>query len=261
MADVSNKAFSSVDPAALAILAVGAHPDDLEFSIGGLVAREMRGGKCTAHFLVCSKGECASRGTPEVRMAEAAAGAKILGASLEFLDFAAAGAAGGAGDAHLQACPAHAMALAAVIRKLRPAVVLAPAPGENQHPDHAALSKICRDALRLARYGGIPELRASAAHAVDALLFYAVTPEAEPRDIHPVLFDISDPAILDLWTRSMQAHASQLATRNYLELQLARARLWGLQIGPPVTHAVAVWPADPLVLDSLSVLKKTARHF
>src|SRR6476659_1553926 len=67
------------------LLAFGAHPDDIEFACGGVVARETSLGR-PAHFVVCSQGESASHGTPEQRAAEAENGAKILGASLEFVD-------------------------------------------------------------------------------------------------------------------------------------------------------------------------------
>jgi LmbE family N-acetylglucosaminyl deacetylase len=70
------------------------------------------------------------------------------------------------------------------------------------------------------------------------LFFYAVTPEAEPRDITPVLIDVSAPEILAAWTAAMEAHASQISARNYVELQLTRARLLGLRAG--IGHAIAL---------------------
>ena len=50
-----------------------------------------------------------------------------------------------------------------IIRRVRPGIVLAPSLVENQHPDHARLGRLVRDAARLARYGGVEELRALAA--------------------------------------------------------------------------------------------------
>src|SRR3954471_23348678 len=66
------------------ILAFGAHPDDIEFGCGGVIARETLAGRA-AHFVVCSRGEAASNGTPAQRAKEAKKGAAILGASLEFI--------------------------------------------------------------------------------------------------------------------------------------------------------------------------------
>jgi hypothetical protein len=57
----------------------------------------------------------------------------------------------------------------------------------------------------------------------------------------------------------MEAHASQMAARNYVELQLARARLLGLRAG--IGHAMALFPNDPLVVDSLAQIGGGARRF
>lgn len=230
------------------ILAFGAHPDDIEFGCGAVLAREGQGGR-HAHFVVGSHGEAATHGTPAERRAEAAAAAAILGATVEFIELG--------GDAHLAPAVSHVLTLAAVIRRQRPAIVLAPTTAANQHPDHAALGAMARDAARLARFGGLAELRPLRPHAISQLLFYAITVEGEPAATPPLLFDVS-PAI-DTWRAAMEAHVSQSRTRNYLELQLTRARLRGLQAG--VEHAWPLWPNDPPVFDSLQPLVRSARHF
>jgi LmbE family N-acetylglucosaminyl deacetylase len=236
------------DPAPL--LAFAAHPDDIEFACGGVIAKETRGGR-TAHFVLCSRGEAGTHGTPAQRTAEARKSAALLGATVEFIKLA--------GDAHLEVRATHAIKLAGVLRRVRPGIVLAPSPVENQHPDHAKLGQLVRDATRLARYGGLKELRASPPHAVAQLFFYALTSEAEPADITPVLIDVSAPDIVAAWTAAMEAHASQTSARNYVELQLTRARLHGLRAG--ISHAIPLFPNDPLVLDSLAPVRRGARHF
>ena len=62
------------------LLALGAHPDDIEFGCGGVIARETRAGR-KAHFVVCSRGEAGSYGTPKERVAEAKRAAARLGAT------------------------------------------------------------------------------------------------------------------------------------------------------------------------------------
>ena len=57
----------------------------------------------------------------------------------------------------------------------------------------------------------------------------------------------------------MEAHTSQARARNYVELQLTRARLHGLRAG--IGHAIALFPNDPLVLDSLAPVSRGARRF
>ncbi len=232
------------------LLAFGAHPDDLEFACGAVIARETRAGR-PAHLVLCSRGEAGTRGTPAQRTAEAKKAAALLGATVEFIKLD--------GDARLEMRPAHAIRLAAIIRRVRPAVVLAPSVVENQHPDHSRLGRLVRDAARLARYGGLKELRPQPPHAIGQLLFYAVTPGAEPSDITPVLVDVSEPEIIAAWTAAMEAHASQVGVRPYVELQLARARFQGLRVG--ATHAVALFPADPVVVASLEPLSRGARRF
>ncbi|MSU49422.1 MAG: hypothetical protein EXS37_10110 [Opitutus sp.] len=232
------------------LLAFGAHPDDIEFGCGGVIARETRNGRAV-HLVVCSRGEAGSNGTPAGRTREAKRAATLLGASIEFIDLG--------GDAHFEVRPAHAIKLAAIIRRVRPTIVLAPSVVENQHPDHVRLGQMVRDAGRLARYGGLKELRRLKAHGIGQLFFYAVTTEAEPVDLGRVLVDLSAPGIVDVWTSAMEAHASQMKTRNYVELQLTRARLNGLRAG--VEHAVPLFPSDALVVDSLALLERAARRF
>jgi N-acetylglucosamine malate deacetylase 1 len=239
---------SPLEPAPL--LAFGAHPDDIEFGCGGVIVGETRRGRA-ARLVICSRGEAASRGTPARRIAEAAKAARLLGAAVDFVELD--------GDAHLELRAAHAIKLAGLIRDWRPGIVLAPSLVENQHPDHARLGRLVRDAARIARYGGVAELRKRPPHAIEQLFYYAVTPEAEPSDITPALIDVSPPATLAAWTAAMEAHASQAATRNYVELQLTRARLRGLRAG--VSHAIALFPNDPLLLDSLGPVTKGARRF
>lgn len=232
------------------MLVFGAHPDDIEFGCGAVVAKETRLGRAV-HLVVCSKGEAGSRGTPEERVAEAKKAAVVLGSTIEFIHLD--------GDSHLEVRSAHAIQLAGIIRRRKPGVVLAPSLVQNQHPDHWRLGTLIRDASRLARYGGLAELKESPPHAIAMLLFYAVSPDAEPADISPVWIDISDPEIVAAWTAAMEAHVTQVSARNYVELQLTRSRMLGLRAG--VAHAAALFPNDPPVLDSLSSLAGSACRF
>jgi LmbE family N-acetylglucosaminyl deacetylase len=232
------------------LVAFGAHPDDIEFGCGGVIAGETRAGR-PAHFVVCSRGEAGTYGTPEIRTAEAEKAAALLAATIEFVELD--------GDAHLEIRAEHALKLAPIIRRLKPEIVLAPSLAGNQHPDHWRLGQIVSDATRLARYGGVAELRDLPPHTGAQLFFYAITAEAEPSDITPVLVNVSAPETLATWTSAMEAHASQVSARGYIELQLTRARLRGLRSG--VGHAMALYPNEPLVLGSLARLTPAAWHF
>src|SRR5476649_1252516 len=80
------------------LIVFGAHPDDVEFGCGGVVARETQAGHA-AHFVVCSRGEAGTHGTPAQRTAEAKKSAALLGATLEFLELG--------GDSHIEFKLAH----------------------------------------------------------------------------------------------------------------------------------------------------------
>jgi LmbE family N-acetylglucosaminyl deacetylase len=244
------KPSSKSHPESAPLLAFGAHPDDIEFGCGGIIAKETRAGR-RAHFVICSRGESGSFGTPARRAAEARKGARLLGATVEFIELD--------GDGRLEVRAAHSIKLAGILRRARPGIVLAPSLADNQHPDHARLGQLVRDASRLARYGGLKELRRVPPHAIGQLFFYAVTPEAEPAGVLPILVDVSAPEILAAWTAAMEAHRSQTSARGYVELQLTRARLRGLRAD--IGHAIALFPNDPLVIDSLAQLGWGARRF
>jgi len=231
------------------LLAFGAHPDDVEFGCGGIVAAEALAGRAV-HLVVCSRGEAGSNGTPAQRTAEAERAAKALGATIEFIELD--------GDAQLEVRAAHSLKLAAIIRRIRPAAVLAPTLEGNQHPDHWRLGTLVRDACRLARYGGLAPLKSRRPHAIGQLFFYAVSPDAEPRS-QPVLIDISARAAIARWSKAMLAHASQLKTREYVDLQLARARVWGLLAA--VRHAQPLWANDSLAFRSIAAAGGGARQF
>jgi bacillithiol biosynthesis deacetylase BshB1 len=227
------------------ILAVGAHPDDIEFGCAHVLIKEARKGN-RIRMLVLSRGEAGSNGTPQSREAEAREAAKKVGAEIEFLDFG--------GDCHIEQTPSNALRIAAEIRKFQPSIVLAPHTAENQHPDHPVVGRLTRDACRLARYGGLEELKGTPAHAVGALYYYAITQDFGTPDI---VIDIGD--VVSEWEAAMQCHASQMKTRGYAELRLSSARSLGLSIG--VEYAAGFYVNDPVRVDALSDLSLSSRHF
>ncbi len=228
------------------ILAVGAHPDDVEFGCAPILIQEARAGH-EVRILVTSKGEAASAGTPEERADEARAAAKIIGASIDFLDLG--------GDCNIAANPTNAIPLAREIRQFRPDILLAPHLGENQHPDHSAVGKLVRDAARLARYGGLSQLLGLPSHQIKSLYYYVITQVfIEPPQL---IVDVS--SVYPEWTRAIQCHASQMKTRSYPELVTARSRSWGAAIG--VEYAVGLWINDPVRVSSLTDLTLSSRYF
>jgi bacillithiol biosynthesis deacetylase BshB1 len=227
------------------ILAIGPHPDDIEFGCAPVLIKEARLGN-EVKLLVLSRGEAGSAGTPEGREQESRKAAQLMGASVDFLDFG--------GDCHLQYVPENAFRIAAEIRSFKPAIVLAPHPQENQHPDHAVAGKLVRDACRFARYGGLEELRTSPVHRIGSLFFYNITQHLQKPDI---VIDVSD--LIHEWEAVMNCHASQVMSKGYIDLQKTGARLLGLTIG--TEYALGLFANDPLRLETVSEVKVSSRTF
>jgi len=114
------------------ILAVGAHPDDVELGCGGLLLSMRRRGH---RFAICdlTAGEKGSRGTREIRAREAKAAAELLGATArECLDLP---------DTQVDATKAAVRSMVETIRRWRPRLVVSMSP-DDHHPDHAACARI-----------------------------------------------------------------------------------------------------------------------
>ena len=110
----------------LDLLAIAPHPDDVELTCGGTMAKMAEAGYATG-ILDLTRGETGTRGTPEMRLREAAKAGKILGAKVRRNL--------GLPDAHLRVCDEYKAAIAEVIRELEPHTVILPY-WEGRHPDH-----------------------------------------------------------------------------------------------------------------------------
>jgi len=110
----------------LDLLAIAAHPDDVELTCGGTLIKMARRGYKTG-ILDLTAGEMGTRGTPETRAKEAAKAAKILGAVWR--------GTLGVPDSDVQPARQHKLKLAGVIRELRPKTVILPY-WQARHPDH-----------------------------------------------------------------------------------------------------------------------------
>lgn len=118
------------------ILAIGAHPDDIELICGGTLIRSQALGRTTG-ILDLAAGELASRGTPELRAKEAARAAKVMGVSVR--------ENAGLPDGGIQNTPDNRTKLALVIRRLQPSVVITHSL-HGRHPDHPVVAQLVRDA-------------------------------------------------------------------------------------------------------------------
>jgi bacillithiol biosynthesis deacetylase BshB1 len=124
----------------LDVLAIAAHPDDIEQTCGGTVLKMAEMGY-RAGALDLTAGDMGTRGTPEQRVAEAAEAARILHiewrSNLRFP------------DARLENTIGARMTLAQTIRELKPRVVILPY-WEGRHPDHYRTAELGYEACFLA---------------------------------------------------------------------------------------------------------------
>ena len=122
------------------LLAIAAHPDDVEQTCGGTMLRMAEAGHTTG-IVDLTAGDMGTRGSPEIRVAESATAAGILRVShRENLYFP---------DARLENSLAGRMTLAQRIRELRPRTVILPY-WEGRHPDHYRASELGYEACFLA---------------------------------------------------------------------------------------------------------------
>nr|WP_262917424.1 bacillithiol biosynthesis deacetylase BshB1 [Zunongwangia pacifica] len=123
----------------LDILAVGAHPDDVELSCSATLAKEIERGKKVG-ILDLTRGELGTRGTAEIRDKEAIDAAKILGVHVrENLSFA---------DGFFTNDKEHQLEIIKILRKYKPEIVFCNAI-DDRHIDHGRGSKLVSDACFL----------------------------------------------------------------------------------------------------------------
>lgn len=124
----------------LDVLVFAAHPDDSELSCGGTILSLIAQGKKVG-VVDFTRGEMGTRGTPEIRDAEAAAAAEILGLSVrDNLGFQ---------DIFFSHDDEHAIKVVKKIRQYQPDIILANAI-EDRHPDHGRAASIVKRAFFLA---------------------------------------------------------------------------------------------------------------
>lgn len=123
----------------LDILAIAAHPDDVELGAGGTVLKAVQSGKKVG-ILDLTRGELGTRGTVETRMEESENSRNILGVSVRNNVSLP--------DGFLENIRDYQMRILPFIRRYRPEIVLANAI-EDRHPDHGKGSKLISDACFL----------------------------------------------------------------------------------------------------------------
>ncbi|MEA2571970.1 MAG: N-acetylglucosamine malate deacetylase 1 [Acidobacteriota bacterium] len=142
------------------LLFFGAHPDDIELGCGGTIVKAVKDG-LRVGMVDLTRGEMGTRGTPKTRKREAAASARILGASFrEQLDFS---------DGALRTGRDEELQIIDIVRRTRPKIVFAMYP-DDRHPDHTRTGRIVTEA---SFYAGLRALETGVeAHRPHTVVYY-----------------------------------------------------------------------------------------
>ncbi|HSG08354.1 MAG TPA: bacillithiol biosynthesis deacetylase BshB1 [Longimicrobiales bacterium] len=177
----------------LDVLAIFAHPDDAELLCGGSLAKSADAGHRVG-IVDLTRGEMGSQGTPELRAEEAAEAARILGVSVRRNL--------GLPDSRLENTEANRLAVSALIRELRPRVVVTHWK-VGRHRDHRLTCELVRDACFLS---ALKKLDAPGLPFRPHKLVYAT---AFREDADPPSFVVDVTEQMDRKVASVTAYASQ----------------------------------------------------
>jgi bacillithiol biosynthesis deacetylase BshB1 len=225
------------------ILFFGAHPDDVELSCGGTVAKLGKDGLRTG-IVDLTRGEMGTRGTPQTRKREAANAAKALGTTFrQQLDFQ---------DGNLQTGREQELEIIELLRRWRPRLVVAPY-ADDRHPDHTRTGRIVTEA---SFYAGLKSLETGLpAHRPQTVLYYL------QNYMFPPSFVVDVSKHWKTKMRSVAAYKSQFYDPNskepdtfisdpkFLEMIDARGRHFGALIG--ATYGEAFITKQPPRIDDL----------
>lgn len=231
------------------IIAIGAHPDDVEVGAGGVLIRLAQRRRRTG-IIYLTAGEMGTGGDADIRGHEAAEAAEKMGADLlKTYDW---------GDTSLIDTYEHRLMLATDLRQYRPQIILCPAPwvghGRRQsHADHVACGQIAINAANLAALKKV-SVSGEPHHGI-RIFHYFLPPGTQPDFV----VDITDQ--FDCWIEALKCHKSQFLnpekSRDYIWALESMARSFGSQGG--VKYAQGFKAEQTTVVDDLFDLVKCER--
>jgi bacillithiol biosynthesis deacetylase BshB1 len=225
------------------IIFFGAHPDDIELSCGGTIAKSVADG-LRVGIIELTRGELGTRGTPKIRRREALNAMRILGARFrEQLDF---------GDGNLRTSRDEELQIIEIVRTCKPKVVFTMWP-DDRHPDHTRTGRIVTEA---SWYAGLRSLETGLPHHRPQVTIY-----------YPQNYLVTPSFVVDVtktWKtkqRAIAAFKSQfhnpksnepptfIADKKFLEMIEARGRHFGALIG--VEYGEAFMTKQPPKVDDV----------
>lgn len=227
----------------LDLLAIGAHPDDVEMSSGGWMCLAAQQGYKTG-VLHLTRGEMGTHGTPETREAEARNAAKVMGC--EVIEFA------GLKDGFVNDDFESIRTVADWVRQLQPRVVLAPF-FRCHHPDHEATARLANKGVH---YAGLKGFKTNyEAHRINRLVHARYSYEFQPS------FYVDVSSVIEQKREAILSYASQFKTAmkedgkpltrmskdGFVDQFLAQNAAFGLKCG--ARYAEAYHVGTPSLVD------------
>lgn len=233
------------------ILAIGAHPDDVELSCAGTLAKAAMKGSGVA-IIDLTQGELGTRGNREIRAREAQHAARILGCARENLKLP---------DGGIEINDRNLKLLISAIRRYRPKILLIPHWLER-HPDHVHAHHLCREAWF---YAGLRKIRTSVRGKSQEpwrpnnYFHFMQWYEFQPSFI----VDVTESYQIRM--ESIKAHKSQffdpdstdpqtfLSKESFFDLIETRAKNYGIKIG--AAYGEPFYSVESVGIDSLFDLR------
>ena len=231
------------------VLAIGAHPDDVELGVGGtlLLMADQGYGVC---ILDLTRGEAGSRGTVKERMKEADKAAGLLDVEDRYNAELPDGGLTNSTEQQRKLIP--------FIRALRPTVILCHR-GNDRHPDHRAACDLVRDANF---FSGLVSI-ATDEGPYRAPYLYRYNPYFDDDAQPDIVMDVSE--VFDDKLKALEAYGSQLfnpryegpetlvSSEEFWDAIRTRAAYWGSRIG--VGYGEPLYADGPLPLTTLPGLE------
>lgn len=228
------------------LLAIGAHPDDVELIAGGTIAKLTSRGKKVV-ILDLTRGEMGTRGSAEKRAEEAAKSASILGVFQRVnLDL---------GDGRLENSQANQIKVIEIIRHFKPTIIMTHH-WNDLHPDHIAAGELLKRCMYLSGMDKFPAK--GEPYRPNEVLFFMAHLTFEPSFIVDItnFFEIKMKAIKcyksQLYDPSISGRQTNISRPEFLKYIEARAIHYGSMIstlyGEPFFVRRAVPVDDPVEL-------------
>ncbi len=237
----------------LDVLIFAAHPDDAELSMGGTIIKLTKAG-LSVGLIDLTRGELGTRGTPEIREAEAEEASKILGLTIrENLNLP---------DGKIKMNEEAMLKVVSMIRKFKPKILFAPY-FNDRHPDHIGTSQIVKEAMF---FTGLPKIitfeagKNQSAYRPLKLFYFMQTYQFEPKFI----VDISDAfedkmkSVLAFGTQFYNPESKEpetfISQPKFIKYLEARALAYGFQIGKG--YGEPFFCEEEIELDLINMLNK-----